>query len=107
MPLAFTKVRHDITSAGRMHVYDVTFQNPYTGGGEPVTPANFGLRSAIHSMDISFNGATAANGRGFSFEPTATGGKIHLWTAFATEASGDQSAVTARCTVYGDNISGR
>ena len=107
MPLAFTKVRHDVTSAGRLHVYDVTFQNPYTAGGEPVTPANFGLRGSIHTVSGDFNGPTAANNRMISFEPTATGGKIHLWTAAATEVSGDQSAVTARLTIYGDNVSGR
>lgn len=108
MPLTFTKVRHDVTSAGRLHVYDVTFQNPYTAGGEPVTPANFGLRGPIHAITAESNGATAANNRLFTFEPTATGGKIHIQTALGTESGAvDQSMVTARVIVYGDNTSGR
>jgi hypothetical protein len=107
MALTFTKVRHDVTTAGRLHVYDVTFDNSYQANGEPVTAANFGLRGSIQAVYPSFNGATAANNRIITWD--STNGVLHVWTALGTEATGasDQSAVTARCIVYGDNVSGR
>jgi hypothetical protein len=107
MALTFTKVRHDVTNAGRLHVYDVTFDNSYQSGGEPVTPSNFGLRGSIQAIDAAFNGAVAANNRVITYDPA--NGVLHVWTALGTEATAasDQSAVTARCIVYGDNITGR
>jgi hypothetical protein len=106
MALTFTKVRHDVTAAGRLHTYDVTFDNSYAAGGMVVTPANFGLRGAIHSIQASDVGATAANNRLVTWNPTTS--KLVIWSAIGTEAaSASQGSVVARCLVYGDNVNGR
>lgn len=103
MALTFTKVKHNTFPNGRCHIYDVTFDNSYPTAGEAVTASNFGL-TTINGVNAIFSGATAANGRIITFNPTTS--KLLVWTAPATEAvdTSDQSAVTARVHVWGERI---
>lgn len=43
MALAFTKILDDVVGSRRVTVTDVTMDNSYLSGGEPVTPANLRL----------------------------------------------------------------
>jgi len=100
MALTLTKVQHRIGLNSRIHVYDVTFDSSYPTGGEAVAASDFKLDS-IDAIFPTFSGATAANGRIVTFDPTNS--KLLVWTGVATEAANasDQSAVTARVIVVG------
>lgn len=103
MALTLAKVKHGLGLNNRTHIYDVTFDNSYSTGGYALTPSTVGLVT-INAVTAVFSGATAANGRIVTYNPTT--GKLLVWTAPATEAAGasDQSAVTARLTIHGERV---
>lgn len=100
MTIAITAV-HDPDGTDRdAGVFDVTFDNNYTANGYVVNASDFS-RSRIHSC-IPIQKSTA--NRIITWDPgTTSTGKLRIWTALGTEATGasDQSTISCRVRVVG------
>lgn len=84
-------------------VYDIVCDNSYTANGYVLTAANFN-RSAINSL-IPVQIGTA--NRIITYDATNSyTGKLRLWTALGTEATGasDQSTISCRVRVVGPKL---
>lgn len=84
-------------------IFDILCDNNYTANGYVLT-ADLFSRRAIQAL-IPVQKGTA--NRVITYDPTSTtAGKLRVWTALGTEATGasDQSSISCRCRVVGPHI---
>ena len=98
--------RTGITPTGRVVVADVTFDSGYPAGGEPFTPAEFGLSKIDH---MESGGALASATTGLLCFPNLATSKLMLFgmaaaagvgTALTETNVANQSATVVRVIAY-------
>lgn len=103
MSITITPV-HDPDSADRAGgVFDIAFDNNYTANGYVVTADQFNRRAVYSLIPVQ----TGAGSRLLTYDATSdTTGKLRIWTALGTEATGasDQSTISCRCRVVGPRL---
>jgi hypothetical protein len=92
-----TAAKRSVIGDKRMILGTITFGNPYTAGGEAITPAALGFDKRIDHMQVSPN---SAGTRFTSWDRTNS--KVLLFTAVGTEAAGDQSTITVPFMAVGE-----
>lgn len=60
MALSLTKIKSDVWGTSRMNVWDVTFDNSYPTGGEPLTVADLGMSTQLFAVQCYVKGNLAA-----------------------------------------------
>lgn len=100
MAPSITTIADPDSTDGNTGVFDVLFDNSYTANGYPLTAADFN-RAAIYNC-VPVQKGTA--NRIITWDPSSsTAGKLRIWTALGTEATGssDQSSISCRCYITG------
>lgn len=101
--IAFTDA-NGVEGDHRIRTAVLTFGASYTALGEPVTPALFGLQVIEH---LQVDNVSRTGTRLISWDSTggtiAAPGKLRVWTAIGTEATGatDQSAISVNIKAIG------
>lgn len=90
---------YDSSSSFLRRVARWTGPNPYVAGGEPVTPATFGLGKIVAILTST---ATNAAGAPRTVAYNAATGKLMWFDAAGAEAAGDLSAFSAGIEVIGN-----
>jgi hypothetical protein len=101
MALAFAKVLDDVVGSRRVTVTDVTMDNSYLSGGEPVTPANLRLGQFDHAIcNIKAVAGTVNVAEAF-LDTSAQ--LLHVFdeTPGEVASTNDLTGVVIRVTAYG------
>lgn len=101
MALTFTKVYDDVVGSRRQTITDVTMDNSYLSGGEPVTPANLRLGQFDHAIcNIKSISGTVNVAEAFLDTGTQL---LHVYdeTPGEVASTNDLSNVVIRITAYG------
>src|SRR5262245_7278012 len=100
MTIAMATISDPDGSANTTGTFEVTFDNSYTANGHVLICHDFNRRSVTHAIPVQKGPAN----RLLTYDPgTATTGKLRIWTALGTEATGasDQSTISCRIRVTG------